>query len=171
MSDHNFNTPPWFLDLVRRLSPKRKIGLDPCGNKWSYVNAATTYTEETNGLIHPWRGHGLTFVNPPHSMSPYNIEPWIAKAIEEFITQPIERELGYPEQDQFVGLVPSKSGPQWFHSIIDDVDGRCFWRGRIKFWEYGHEAEGAGKFDSLVLYIGPQAGNFHHIFNPYGWVV
>jgi hypothetical protein len=36
MSDHDFNTPPWFLDLVRCLD-RNGIGLDPCSNEHSMV--------------------------------------------------------------------------------------------------------------------------------------
>lgn len=58
MSDHNFNTPPEFLALVRQLSPTGRIGLDPCSNATSMVDAVTSYTKETNGLAHSWRGMG-----------------------------------------------------------------------------------------------------------------
>lgn len=168
MSDHDFNTPPWFCDLVRTLHPKG-IGLDPCGNEHSYVGAKTTYTIETNGLAHSWRGHGLVFMNPPHSLSPFNIEPWVEKTIQEFVFKPLDRELD--PGDGFVGLVPAKTSPLWFHSIITECKSRCFLRGRIKFWHLGQETAGPGKFDSLVIYIGHASGNFKRAFEPLGWVV
>lgn len=164
MSSSDFNTPPWLLDIVRRLSPIRTIGLDPCSNATSKVEAVTAYTKRENGLLHPWYGHGLTFMNPPHSMSPNHIDPWMEKACEDFITLSVHRD----RRDQFVGLVPSKTGPEWFHEYAVGFD-KCFLKGRIKFWENGAESEGAGKFDSLILYKGFQPMLFRNIFLPYGW--
>lgn len=165
MSDSDFNTPPWFLNLVRQIAP---IGLDPCGNKHSLVAAQTTYTVETDGLAHPWRRHGLVFMNPPHSQSPHNIEPWIQKVQEEFAIPPHYHDT---PADSFLGLVPSKTGPAWFQSIAPLCSGRCFMRGRIRFWQAGAETPQTGKFDNLVLYIGPSFGRFCTIFESYGWVV
>lgn len=163
MSDSNFNTPPDFLALVRRLAYNGAIGLDPCSNANSMTAAITEYCEEDNGLAHPWRGHGLVFMNPPHSQSPHNIEPWIDKLIEEF-DGPLKN------QDQFVALVPAKTGPQWFHKAAYRCDARCFLEGRIKFWQDGVPQKGSGKFDSLVLYRGKRSELFASIFCDLGWV-
>ena len=75
--DHNFVdkvasnniwiTPQDELDLVRRYGP---IGLDPCTEPSNPVGAASFFTEEDDGLVQDWRGHGLTFVNPPYSTLP-----------------------------------------------------------------------------------------------------
>lgn len=167
MSDSDFNTPPWFLERVRRLGP---IGLDPCSNPTSMVQAKTSYDIETNGLVQSWRGHGLVFMNPPHSLSPMNIEPWIVKLRAEFVEAERPHRWDTP-RDAFVGLVPAKCGPEWFHSIIRDCTARCFLKGRIRFWQHRQETGGAGKFDSLVLYIGPAYGHFHTAFEDLGWVV
>ncbi len=167
MSDSDFNTPPWFLDHVRRLGP---IGLDPCSNPTSMVRAKTTYDITTNGLLQSWRGHGLVFMNPPHSLSPMNIEPWIAKLRAEFLDGERPHRWDTP-RDSFVGLVPAKTGPEWFHAITPHVTARCFLKGRIKFWQYGVEQSGAGKFDSLVLYIGPAYGHFQREFSDLGWTL
>lgn len=164
MSASNFNTPPWFLDLVRKLDPKGQIGLDPCSNPTSMVDAPTSYDIVTNGLIRPWRGHGLVFMNPPHSLKPMNIEPWMAKAFEEFIEAPYHLDI----RDQFVGLVPSKTGPVWFQDHATAFH-KCFLKGRIRFHLGGHETLGAGKFDSVVLYAGKRPNVFQSIFSDYGW--
>lgn len=134
------------------------------------VKARRSYDITTDGLAHSWRGHGLVFMNPPHSFAPNNIEPWIQKVIDEFITHPIEREMNNT-MDAFVGLIPSKTGPRWFHNILPLVDGRCFVKGRIRFWQHGAEREGAGKFDSIVIYIGSAYGNFYREFSDFGWVI
>lgn len=161
MSDHDFNTPPWFLDLVEGLGP---IGLDPCSNATSLVKSRKAYTIETNGLAHAWFGEGLVFMNPPHSHSPHNIEPWMEKAHDDFITLGIHRNT----RDQFVGLVPAKTDTAWFHDYGVPFH-KMFLRGRMKFWQRGKETEETGKFAHLVLYAGHQPDLFKHLFREHGW--
>jgi hypothetical protein len=132
------------------------------------VNAKTAYDVDDDGLSQVWRGHGLVFMNPPHSTSPHNIEPWMAKAFREFIVQPPDR--WDPHTDQFVGLVPAKTDTAWFHEHASCFSVRCFLKGRPKFWHKGVETPGPGKFASMLLYHGPCAGRFMSIFQDYGWL-
>ncbi len=164
MTDSDFNTPPWLIALIEQLDPNNGIGLDPCSNDNSMAHATTTYDIVSNGLIHSWRGHGLVFMNPPHSMSPNNIEPWIAKFIKEFET------LGLFTEDQLVGLVPAKTDTQWFHAMASHADGLCFLKGRPKFWQDGKETTQTGKFASLVFYAGFEHERFRTVFEPHGLV-
>jgi hypothetical protein len=168
MALHDLNTPPDFLAIVRGLSFDNIIGLDPCSNATSYVDAETEWCEADDGLSKSWRGHGLVFMNPPHSMSPYNIEPWMEKAYNEFIKgSPFITDA---REDQFVGLVPAKTDTAWFHAHARHF-GKCFLRGRLKYWQDGHETPGPGKFGSLVLYAGSRGRDFQELFRPLGWVV
>lgn len=166
MSDHTFNTDPEFLAYVRQMSPDG-IGLDPCSNATSMVDATVSYSIRENGLLKTWRGFGLVFMNPPHSMSPNNIEPWMQKFREEFV----ERGLDRYDEDQFIGLLPSKTDTEWFHQHIPDCQARCFLRGRRVFWKNYAPTAGAGKFASLVIYYGKNPGLFTKIFQPLGLVL
>ncbi len=166
MSDHDFNTPPDLLDLIRQLH-RRGIGLDPCSNQWSMVKARTTYTEEENGLSRSWRNQGLVFVNPPHSTSPNNIEPWMEKAYEQFIRYPLDRHT----DDVLVLLVPAKTDTRWFHRVVVLMAARCFLKGRPNYWHHGQVLPGPGKFASMLVYHGPSTGRFAALFEPLGWVV
>lgn len=168
MSDHDFNTPPWILDLVRKLDPKGVIGLDPCSNSYSMVKAKTAYIIVENGLIQPWRGHGLVFVNPPHSTSPNNIEPWMDKAKAEFIDQPFDWHDS--TNDSLVCLIPAKPDTAWFHDVAAHFSARCFLRGRPKYWHRGSETAGPGKFAVMITYHGKSTGQFMNIFSDYGWI-
>src|SRR5258708_4362388 len=109
MSDHNFCTPPELLAKVRLLDPKWGIGLDPCSNEFSSVRAKTEWCgagpATDDGLAQSWRGHGLVFMNPPHSMSPNNIEPWMEKAYNEFFDWTFTITPDTKSIDQFVGLI------------------------------------------------------------------
>lgn len=167
MSDHDFNTPPWFLELIRAISPRKQIGLDPCSNEFSMVEARKNYYSEDNGLLQSWRGFGMTFVNPPHSMSPYNIEPWMDKAYHEFFEAPLDRDT----TDCLSMLVPVKMDTGWAQDYVPQFSCRCFLRGRPKYWHLGIESPGSGKFASMVLYQGPAVGRFMTTFSPYGWCV
>lgn len=165
MTASDFNTPPEFLTLVRQLDP-RGIGLDPCSNETSLVQALRTYTREDNGLTQSWRGHGLVFMNPPHSQPPNNIEPWMAKAFTEF--SPTLRSATF---DQLVALVPAKTDTGWFHNHAICADRACFLRGRLQFWQGGQPTGGHGKFANLVLYFGTRVERFEHIFSSKGLIV
>lgn len=166
MSDHDFNTPPWILDLVRQMD-HRGIGLDPCSNAFSMVRAKTAYTVEDDGLSFPWRGHGLVFINPPHSVSPFNIEPWMEKAWAEF--EHIDRE----DQpfDSLIMLHPAKPDTGWFHKVVTKMDARCFLEGRPRYYQNGIQTPGPGKFAVMLSYRGYSVGRFMSLFERYGWVV
>ncbi len=172
MSASDYNTPPALLDLIRQLDRRRQIGLDPCSNATSMVKAKLAWTVEDDGLSHArsWRGHGLVFMNPPHSTSPHNIEPWMQKAYEEFILCPIERENN-PTLDAFCGLVPAKTDTEWFHSHAVPFAAKCFIKGRPRFWQGGKETPGPGKFASMLIYQGPCVGAFCSIFGKLGYIV
>ena len=170
MSDTDFNTWPEFLDVVRRLPPNGRIGLDPCSNATSLVDAVTSYTAIENGLAQSWRGHGLVFMNPPHGRSPHNIEPWLEKAHREFL-DPRWKHRAEDAEDEFLALIPSKTDTAWFHDHARQFPGICFVRGRYAFWQHGVKTEGNGKFAHLVLYVGPRLDRFKHLFRPMGWVL
>lgn len=160
MSDHNFNTPPDFLnDFVR---PLGRIGLDPCSNQHSMVDAVVSYDILANGLRQSWRGHGLVFMNPPHSHSPFNIEPWMVHFAQQFQT--------VSNDDQFIGLVPAKTDTAWFHECASQADAWCFLRGRLKFWLNGVDTGSTGKFANLVFYRGLQVDKFKDLYRTIGWV-
>lgn len=57
-------TPSEALAPVKAYGP---IGLDPCTEADNPAGAATFFTEDDDGLVQDWRGHGLVFVNPPYS--------------------------------------------------------------------------------------------------------
>ena len=178
MSNHNFCTPPDILEKIRLLDPKRGIGLDPCSNDMSMVEAKTGFMGPDNGgidgLAESWRRRGLVFMNPPHSMSPNNIEPWMQKAYDEFprFSSPGPK---YPDtrpaNDQFVGLIPAKTDTAWFHLHVTPFPVKVFLRGRPKFWLNGAPMPGPGKFASMLIYAGKNPQLFRDIFGQMGWVV
>jgi phage N-6-adenine-methyltransferase len=162
--DHNeWNTPPEFLADVRRLDARRRIGLDPCSNATSLVNARTNYTLRDNGLAQPWRGHGLVFVNPEYT----DVGPWVDKGLTEFVAAPAYG------RDQLVMLITAKTDTQWFHKGALRYPRQCFVEGRIKFLRPVagvNRVKGNGRFASLVLYAGEHVVQFEKLFGQWGWV-
>lgn len=166
MSDHNFNTPPELIEKISLLDDNG-IGLDPCSNDNSMVGARFSFDKASNGLNKSWRGHGLVFMNPPHSMSPNNIEPWVEKAWTEFMMpSALDEAL---DDDQFVALIPAKPDTAWFHDHIAPMPMKCFLRGRPKFWLNGEPTPGPGKFASMLVYAGTRPGRFMDVFDGMGW--
>lgn len=177
IENHNeWNTPPDFLSVVRRLDVQRRIGLDPCSNATSIVNARTSYTKRDDGLAQSWRGHGLVFVNPPYDF----VDPWVAKGVAEFVERgmraPLRRSAVQSHdasRDQLLMLVTSKTDTRWFHDFALRFDRQCFVRGRLKFLRpvrRVNRVAGNGRFASLVLYAGEHGDAFETLFAPLGWV-
>src|ERR1051326_5052384 len=95
-------TPESVLQIVRKMG---SIGLDPCGNPVSIVNAKETFYE--NGLENCWRSKGLIWVNPPFGRG---IKQWIEKAIHEF------SHMDPHWDDECIFLLPARTDTSWWHS-------------------------------------------------------
>ncbi len=159
IENHNeWNTPHDFLERVRQLDRRKRIGLDPCSNRTSIVYPRAAFTVRDNGLRHSWRGHGLVFVNMPYD----DPAPWYAKAVAEFVA------LRARGDDQIVLLGPVKADTAWFHDYLVKLDDRVFVRGRMRFLT-GGKVKGTGRFASVVAYAGEHRDAFVRIFSPLGW--
>lgn len=149
-TSHDWNTPEDILDLVRAVGP---IGLDPCSNDRSTVNAGLAWDKGHDGLKRPWSGRGLVFVNPPYGKE---IGGWMAKCCEE-AAHGIE----------IVALVPARTDARWFQDYGFTAQRICFWRGRICFVGGASSAP----FPSAVLYWGANAPRFSMVFGSRGTIL
>ncbi len=167
----NWQTPPGFLDVVRRMGP---IGLDPCTTPDNPVGAGSFYhalptdckvcaeiPPAGDGLALSWVspvGHswpapkGLVFCNPPYGRG---LGAWSAKMRDEA-----------KRGAEIIGLLPARTDTKWWQDVTS-ADAVCFWRGRLKFVGAPH----AAPFPSAVPYWGPRAVEFRRIFSEFGWVV
>jgi len=156
----SWNTPANVLDLVRELGP---IGLDPCGNADSIVDAAEEWTLERDGdsLVREWapRGgqRGLIYVNPPYGRQ---IGAWVEKC----------RRASVHGGGEVVALVPSRTDTAWWNAscVPPQSDAVCFWRGRLTFLGAPHPAP----FPSAIVYWGARRFRFAEVFGTSGpvWV-
>lgn len=142
-----WNTPPEVLDPLAHLGP---IGLDPCSNETSIVDAALRWTlPECDGLTLPWVGHGLVYVNPPYGEE---IVAWIDKALREAEDHQVEQVL----------LVPARPDTRWFRSLAR-VASIGFWAGRLRFLG----AATSAPFPSAIVYLGSRRDVFVSVFSPF----
>ena len=146
----DWQTPPEFLELVRRVGP---IALDPCTTDENPCGATNAFfTAEYTGLVPDWRAiadGGLIYCNPPYS----DMDAWAAKIADEGM-----------RGCEIISLTPARTDTRWFRRMCT-ADQMCFWRGRIKFVG----AKAAAPFPSLVCYWGPRPDRFKEVFGPFGW--
>lgn len=151
-SEH-WPTPSEILDLVRQVND---IGLDPCSNSKSIVNAKKEFFfPRHDGLVESWAGHdGLVYVNPPYGRK---IKKWAEKASGEST-------LG----TEIIMLVPARTDTKWMHDFIfNSASAVCFWKGRIKFLG----AQSSAPFPSAIVYWGSNVERFEEVFSTKGLVV
>ena len=148
-----FNTPEDVLRVIRRFDA---IGLDPCSNDRSIVHAATEWRLERDGdsLTRDWRGHGLTFVNPPYSRW---LKRWMAKCSMSGA--------------EIISLTPARTDTKAWHSFASTAEAVCFWKGRMWFLD----ATAPAPFPSALCYWPPADGpsrveRFEEIFSTVGLV-
>lgn len=158
-SDHDdWCTPPLIAGLVKSLSPFG-IGLDPCSNDRSIIEAKKCIALPNNGFAGTWREHGLVYVNPPYGNA---ISEWVRKGAVEF--SDVQDDF-----DELVMLIPARTDTVWWHKYITTADAVCFWRGRIKFLR--QQPSGTAPFPSALVYWGVNIEVFKDTFREYGWVV
>lgn len=153
-------TPQPVLDLVYEVlgSP---VGIDPCSNPRSIVQARRAVMLPEDGLSVPWHEYKTGYVNPPFGKVE---EPrWIRKAIQE-------AQLGW----EGILLLPSKTGAPWFEPIYQNSPCVCFWgtpefdvEGRIWF----HEEDGGATFNTEIVYLGPRYEVFARVFSRAGHLI
>ena len=145
-------TPNTVLDRVRIIDP---IGLDPCGDLNSLVNATNTYliSNGQDGLSLFWDNKGLVFCNPPYGRG---LIKWARKVVYE-----AERDA------EIILLVPARPDTKWFSILWNSMDAVCLWKGRIKFDGAPHPAP----FPSALFYFGPRPLKFRRTMEHVGIVV
>lgn len=140
--DQTWNTPRWFIHrLVRALGP---IGLDPCSNSNSIVNAIVEWRDERgeDGLGQFWAGHGLVYVNPPFGDA---LPTWLRRCAVD--------------GDEVVCLVPSRTDTKWWHEAVNSCDAAVLWKGRFAF-RIRAGTHGNAPFPSVVFYWGNRIDAF-----------
>jgi len=145
----DWNTPEWILAAIRRFAGGR-IGLDPCSNVDSTVDAETSWTKEDDALVLDWNGHGLAFVNPPYSRELYPL--FAAKILEQG-----------GEGVEIVALVPTNCETEAWQDAFWLADAVCFLNRRVRYLKRG-EIQGSPAGGSALVYFGPRVEEFAKLF-------
>lgn len=129
-----------------------ELELDPCSNSEETPNvpALRVYTEETNGLAHPWKAKSV-FMNHPYSES----KLWIPYAVSQY-------ERGNAKE--LILLVKLDVSTRWW-SRISGYPWVAINR-RLKFGD----SKSAAPFQSALVYLGTDINKFTYIFIKYGTV-
>lgn len=144
-------SPEVVLRRVRRIAP---IGLDPCTSADNPVGAAAFFTRADDGLVRPWSGYGLSFVNPPYSRA----AAWSQRVADSARLY----------SDEIVSLVAARPDSRWFYLLCwDTAQAVCFWKGRLRFVG----APSSAPFPSALVYHGPRPWAFEAAFADAGRVL
>lgn len=134
----NWSTPDDEAELVRRVDARARgvaegvIGLDPCCNPFAEKiirpRVACMLERGENGLARSWRGHGMTWCNPPYGVG--EVDLFTAKAARDFGGE-LRAPLG---DDQALLVVPANCETRWYHrDLAGQADATCLREGRIAF--------------------------------------
>jgi ParB family chromosome partitioning protein len=155
--NNEWYTPQSVLDRARLVLGE--IDLDPasCYIAQERVNAKNYYTEETNGLLYPWKGK--VWCNPPYS----------AALIKKF-TQKMYDEYANGNMVEGIMLTNSGTDTQWNQPLAKGV--QAYTVGRISFLLPDGTQKATGSRGSLFTYFGPNPSKFIEVFtaNNFCWV-
>jgi len=145
-----WNTPTEFVgDVVKFFDGQ--IDTDPCCDDVTNPNvpAKVVYTEQTNGLAHPWMGR--VFMNHPYSDS----KTWVPYAALQY-------ESG--NATEMVLLIKLDVSTRWWRSV-----SKYPWIAINKRMKFGNIPDGgAAPFQSAIVYLGNRLEVFNKHFGKYG---
>ena len=156
--NNEWYTPPEFTEAARVLMGG--IDTDPASSEIANktVQAATYYTEETDGLAWDWNGR--VWMNPPYA------QPLITEFCEKLV---IDYQQGFITEACV--LVNNATETRWFNLLLAEAAAVCFVKGRIKFVDMDGNPSGAPLQGQAVLYFGANTESFNNCFSQFGKVL
>lgn len=157
-------TPPDIVSSVRRVFGGG-IGLDPCSNPYSFVNAKVEYRlPDHDGLKEDWT-EATIFVNPPYGSDASRgtrIIDWFAKIADA---------VGVGSS--VIALVPVATNTRhWKKYVYPIASAVCFLSApRLRFYINGVEDPKGAPMSCAVIYYGSDISRFGEEFRRHGTVV
>ena len=151
--DNEWYTPPEYIAAAREVMGE--IDLDPASSSEAneVVGAKMFYTEQDNGLVHPWSGR--VWMNPPYAQP----------LVDRFCAR-LSRAYAEGEVSEACVLVNSATETAWFQALLAEATAICFPRGRVKFWH--PRKESTPLQGQTVLYLGANSERFKQEFLQFG---
>ncbi len=150
----SWGTPPKYVNAVKSFW-NGHIGLDPCSNIYSVVNADTEYMlPEKDGLAEPWAS-ATVYVNPPYGADRSRgttIKDWLAKCAES------HRVYG----SEIIALIPvAPNTSHWKSYVFGQASSICFlYDTRLKFLEDGKNTGKGAPMACCLVYWGNDTERF-----------
>jgi len=156
----DWNTPPKYIQPITEFFGGH-IGLDPCSNEHSLVNAEREFIfPDKNGLVEEWDAETI-FINPPYGRSEgTSLLDWIDKGIDA--NEKYRSELIY--------LIPVATNTKHFKELIfKKFNAVCFLADtRLKFYNKGIEDPKGAPMACCLCYLGRRTWDFEQKFMKYG---
>lgn len=154
-------TPVEYLEAARAVMDG--IDLDPasCAEANKTVQAGRYYTQEENGLLHPWSGR--VWCNPPYTQTrpgQSSVKAWVEKLVASY-------RMGLVSEA--VCLVPNDTSTQWFSWLWEFVV--YFPSRRIQFHIPGKARREQPSFGTCFVYLGEQEQRFTDVLGQFGRIV
>ena len=161
----SWGTPPKYINAVKSFWGGH-IGLDPCSNEYSIVNAEIEFMlPEKDGLKEEWNSKTI-YVNPPYGVDRNRgttIKDWLAKCMES-----------HKKYDSdVIALIPvAPNTGHWKKFIFGQADAICFlYDTRLRFLENGHDTGKGAPMACCLIYWGREIDKFMSHFIEYGATV
>lgn len=157
-------TPPKYVNAIKQFWDGH-IGLDPCSNEYSIVEAEREYKlPEHDGLKEAWDADTI-YVNPPYGSDRERgttIKNWLARCV-------MANEAG----SEVIALVPVATNTgHWKQYVFGKATSICFlYDTRLRFWENGKDTGKGAPMACCLIYWGRDKTRFFKCFLKYGAVV
>jgi hypothetical protein len=164
-SKKDWATPPHYVEAVRR-ALGGSIGLDPCSNNFSVVDAETEYQlPTTDGLKASWN-YRTIFVNPPYGADRERgtkIRDWLRRCAEAH----------KEHRSEVIALVPvATNTSHWKLYVWRNAAAVAFlYDTRLKFLVDGKAGGKGAPMSCAMVYWGSNTGRFLQVFGEYGAAV
>jgi hypothetical protein len=159
--EESWGTPEWIVETCRTVMSG--IDLDPASSPFynETVRATEYFTQEDNGLAHPWFGY--IFLNPPSNRTnpTARVVLWVDKLVSEY-------RAGHVKQACLV--VKSNLGYVWYEQLYSTF-WVCHLTRRPAFILPDGTDKGPAKKGVSVFYLGHRVHWFAEVFHQYGRVI